>query len=256
MRINIPESRPADNVKLNVDFPQEDEFAFCNVNHNGYYNFYYFPKSYKRFYNRSIHHLDLTKREKKAWYKDYDILLKKALLNTKGKRLIVKNPVNTARIKHILKLYPDAKFLYIERNPVTVYLSTQRFFIDLLPSLILQEQDNDFINEMIFDVYKRLMDDYIEQRSLIPQGNLMEIRYEDFAKNPVGNLKAIYDDLLGEDFEKIKEYFTNYLEKNKGHKKNRYEIDVKIINKITKELDKYMKIYNYELPDEIIIKNT
>jgi hypothetical protein len=34
MRINIPEKRPSDNVRLHVDFPQEDEFAFSNMQHN------------------------------------------------------------------------------------------------------------------------------------------------------------------------------------------------------------------------------
>jgi len=255
MQMNIPDSRPSDNVKLDVDFPQEDEFAFTNSNHNGYYNFFYFPYSYDSFYKRSIHHEGLTKREKEIWYKDYDLMLKKALINTKGKRLIVKNPVNTARIKHLLKMYPDAKFLYIYRNPVTVYLSTQRFFTDLLPTLILQDIDNDFIDKIIFDVYKRLMNDYFEQKSLIPEKNLIELRYEDFEKDPVGKLKNIYDNLLNEDFERVKSSFTNYFETIKGHKKNKYEIDAHIINKIKDEFGSYMKRYNYDIPKDIVIKN-
>ncbi len=254
MKGNIPESRPADNVKLNVDFPQEDEFAFNNVNHKAYYNFFYFPKGYDSFYKRSVHHIGLTKREKRIWYKDYDTLLKKAMLNTKGKHLVIKNPVNTARIKHLLKLYPDAKFLYIYRNPVTVYLSTQRFFIKLLPSLILQEQDNDFVSDMIFDVYKRLMNDYLEQKSMIPEENLMEIKYEDFEKEPVKYMKDIYNNLLNEDFEHAKVHFSEYFERTKGHKKNKYEVSADIIEKIKTEFGKYMKLYGYGLPDEIEIK--
>ena len=31
MELNIPERRPSDNVKLNVDFPQEEEFALANM---------------------------------------------------------------------------------------------------------------------------------------------------------------------------------------------------------------------------------
>jgi len=255
MRINIPERRPSDNVKLDVNFPQEDEFAFCNMNHNGYYNFFYFPENYDLFYRKSIHHEGFTHKEKQEWYNDYDMMVKKALFNTKGERVVIKNPVNTARIKHLLKMYPDAKFLYIYRNPITVFLSTQRFFNSLMPNLILQDTDNDFIDEMIFDVYKRLMNDYIEQKGLIPEGNLIELKYEDFEKDPTGQLKNIYNNLLGEDFDKKKGYFSRYFESVKGHKKNKYEIDAAIINKIKNEFGKYMEIYDYSIPDDIVIKN-
>ena len=254
MKINIPDERPSDKVKLNVDFPQEDEFAFCNMNHNGYYNFFYFPENYDTFYKRSIGHEGLSNAEKQQWYKDYDLMVKKAVINTKGKRVIVKNPVNTARIKHLLKMYPDAKFLYIYRNPITVFLSTQRFFISLMPTLYLHETDNGFIDNMIFDVYKRLMNDYIDQKNLIPKENLLELKYEDFEKDPVNNLKNIYDTLLNENFEEKKSHFSRYFETIKGHKKNKYKIDATIIEEIKKEFGKYMEIYNFDIPEEIVIK--
>jgi len=128
MKINMPDKRPSDNVKLNIDFPQEDEFAFCNSYQHAYYNFFYFPKEYKTFYDNAITHKTLTEREIEEWSLSYDKLIKKALLNTKGERAIIKNPVNTARIDKILKLYTNAKFLYIYRNPVTVFYSTRHFF--------------------------------------------------------------------------------------------------------------------------------
>jgi hypothetical protein len=254
MKINIPDERPSDKVKLNVDFPQEDEFAFCNMNHNGYYNFFYFPENYDTFYKRAVKHEGLSRAEKQQWYKDYDLMVKKAVINTNGKRVIVKNPVNTARIKHLLKMYPDAKFLYIYRNPITVFLSTQRFFTSLMPTLYLQEADKEFIDKMIFDVYKRLMNDYIDQKDLIPKENLLELKYEDFEKDPVNNLKNIYDTLLNENFEEKKSYFSQYFETIKGHKKNKYEIDAPIIDKIKSEFRKYMEVYEYDIPEDIVVK--
>ncbi|NPA37079.1 MAG: sulfotransferase [Chlorobi bacterium] len=255
MKAYTPESRPTDNIKLHVDFPQEDEFAFSNMYHHSYYNFFYFPRNYSDFYDNSVHFKNLDDKEKRTWFRMYDKMLKKAYLNTKGDRLVVKNPVNTARIKTLLKLYPDAKFLYIYRNPVSVILSTQKFLKSLMPTLYLQEVDNQFIEDMIYDIYKRLNDDYIEQKSLIPDKNLIELRYEDFEKEPVEELKNIYENLLEEDFENVKKYFTKYFESVKGYKKNRYEVNAELINKIKQELNKYMELYQYNVPDDIIIKN-
>ena len=255
MKIFIPKKRPSDNVILNVDFPQEDEFAFSNSHSNSYYNFFYFPKQYELFYERSIHLDNITKEEKNSWLKAYDKLLKKASINTKGERLIIKNPVNTARIKHLLKLYPNAKFLYIYRNPITVYISTKRFFENLFPTLILENTDNQLIENMTFDVYTMLMNDYIEQKDLIPEKNLFELRYEDFEKEPVEESKKIYENLLNEDFDKVKHHFSNYFNSIKGYKKNKYEIDKVTIEKIKTHLSKFMDIYNYDLPDDIIINH-
>lgn len=253
MRINTPEKRPSDNVKLDVDFPQEDEFAFGNVQPNAYYNFFYFPNEYKTFYEKAVHHKNLTEKEKKRWFNEYGKLLKKALINSNGKRLVVKNPVNTARIKHILKLCPDAKFLYIYRNPVTVYLSTEKFFRNLLPVLLLQKVDPLFMEMLIFDVYKKLEADYVQQKALIPEGNLYELKYEEFEKHPVKEIKRIYSELLHEDFDKAKEYFNKYFESIKGYKKNSYKVNRELLEKIRAELGDYMKKYGYDIPDDIVV---
>ena len=64
MRKNTLRKRPSDNVQLDVDFPQEDEFAFSNMQHNAYFNFFYFPERYITFYERAVHHKGLSEKEK------------------------------------------------------------------------------------------------------------------------------------------------------------------------------------------------
>lgn len=254
MRINMPDKRPSDGVELNIDFPQEDEFAFSNLQWNAYYNFFYFPTQYKTFYEKAVHHKNLTEKEIRQWYHFYDTLLKKALIDTGGERLIIKNPVNTARIDKILKLYPDAKFLYIYRNPITVFFSTQRFFQQLNPTLWLHEVDNRYIDNMIFDIYNRLMDNYLEQKLLIPAENLLELRFEEFETDPVKEIEKIYSNLLNEDFSALKNYFSEYLTTQKSHKKNKYLVEEETIEAIKMNLGKYIEMYNYKLPEDIQIK--
>jgi len=255
MKLAMPERRPADNMKLGVSLPQEDEFALSNMYHNSYYNFFYFPNNYKEFYDKSINFKNLEVKEEKEWCYYYDKLLKKAYLDNDSKeQLILKNPVNTARIKLLLDLYPNAKFIYIYRNPITVFLSTQKFFRVILKTLMLQAVDNEFIDNMIFDVYERLMEDYLKYRSLIPKGNLYEIRYEDFEADPIKGLKIIYSDLLHADFYKVEPKFVEYLKSVKEHKKQQYEVEKPSLDLITKRLDKYIKLYNYQIPEEIIVK--
>jgi omega-hydroxy-beta-dihydromenaquinone-9 sulfotransferase len=253
MKIFMPHKRPSDSVELNIDFPQEDEFAFSNTQPNAYYNFFYFPSGYKLFYEKSVHLKNLTENEIDYWYSSYDKLIKKALIDSEGERVIIKNPVNTARIEKILKLYPEARFLYIYRNPVTVFHSTQRFFQQLCPTLWFHKVDNQFIDNMIFDVYNRLMDDYLKQKSLIPPENIMELRFEEFEQNPVEEMEKIYTHLLKEDFLPVQPFFTDYLKSQKGHKKNKYRVDAAEIVSIRNHLGKFMELYQYDIPPEVTV---
>ena len=255
MKINMPERRPSDGVKLDINYPQEDEFAFSNTQSNAYYNFFYFPENYQKYYERAVHFKGLNKKEIEYWYKSYDQLVKKALLNTKGSRVIFKNPVNTARIDKLLQLYPDAKFLFIYRNPFTVFYSTRRFFQQLYPTLWLHSVDNEFIDKMIFEIYLKLMDDYYRFKNLIPKENLLEVCFEEFEKNPVTSVEKIYSNLLQGDFERIKHYFSEYFQTQKSHKKNKYLVESEEIEQIKKQWKRYIDMYKYELPEDVIIKS-
>ncbi len=127
----------------------------------------------------------------------------------------------------------------------------------MLPTLWLHEVDNQFIDKMILDVFKRIMDNYLEQKSLIPPENLMELRFEDFEKHPIEELEKIFTQLLEEDFASVKKYFSDYFNSQKDYKKNEYTVDATLVNMIREEWTKYFEIYKYELPAEMIIeKNT
>jgi hypothetical protein len=252
LRMNMPDKRPSDNVALHPDFPQEDEFAFGNMQSNAYYNFFYFPSHYARYYDCAVHHSGLDEREVEHWYRTYAMLLRKALATGSGERLIVKNPVNTARIDKLLRLFPDAKFLYIHRNPITVYYSTQRFFQQLMPTLCLEElPSEDFLNKMVLDVHDRMMRDYAEQRSHIPAGNLMEIRYDAFAQDPLATLETIERQLLRRDPAVALPHYEAYLSSQAGHRTNTYRVDKAGLTYALKRLEPYMREHGFSVPKNV-----
>jgi hypothetical protein len=249
----MPPQRPSDNMPFNVDLPQEEGFAFSNCQPNEYYNFFYFPSRYPQFYKRAILHENLTRSEIRDWYDSYERLLKKILINSRGTRLIIKNPINTGRIDKLLKIFPDAKFILIQRNPVTVFLSTRLFFSNLCPTLWFHELDPENIDSMILDVYSRLMEDYNRNKKLIPEGNLMEIRYEDLEKDPEDGLRKIYAGLFNEEFGDFRQYFEPYLKTISAYKKNKYTVSESVIKEVLNRWGRYMELFSYSLPDDIEI---
>ena len=135
----LPEIRPMDNIELSSELPQEEEYALGNVSLNSFYHGWYFPKNMKKYFRELILINNFQQKSQLEWSKAYLRILKKATFNMNGKRLIIKNPANTVRIKALLEMFPHAQFVHIYRNPYLVYLSTRNLYHKLLPVLGLQE---------------------------------------------------------------------------------------------------------------------
>jgi len=125
----------------------------------------------------------------------------------------------------------------------------------LCPTLWFQEIDNNFIDKMIFDVYNRLLDDYLEQKQTIPPGNLMELRFEEFEEDPLREMEKIYANLLKEDFAQVGPYFTDYIKSQSGHRKYSYTLDAEDVESVRKNCRKFMNLYNYDLPPDVTLKS-
>ncbi len=254
-RLLIPRTREGDNVTLDPDNPQEEEFALGDKTPVCYYYFWMFPRDTLHYYIRFIRFNGISPSKIEAWKKDYHLLIKKALKNTNRKRFLSKNPSNTGRIKVLLEMFPDARFIYIHRNPVEVFLSTQHFFDRMMPHLQLQNIHPDEQENIILTVYKNILSDYFEQRDLIPQGHLVEISFNDLERNPLQVAELIYKQLNLPGFEKAKPAFAKYVEQMKYYKKNKHSISRDQLEKIMEAWDFAMRKHNYPVSENIIIKD-
>lgn len=246
MNATMPEKRPTDNVKLKAAAPQEDEFALSCLTPYSYYNFWRFPNRSKEFYDNYVRFENLEIKEQ--WKNSYSYLLKKANLNIKGSQLIIKNPVNTARIPALLEMYPNAKFIYLCRNPLSVYLSSLKFFTEVLNTICFHSLSKDSLDKLILNTYVKLIHDYERDKSLIPKQNLVEIKFEDLEANPLRTLETIYSELGLTTFDEDKDQFTTYLNSLRGYKKNEYEASPEIIEKVKRNWGFAFEMYGYNLP--------
>ena len=254
MRSLIPEKRPGDNVRLNVAFPQEEEFALTNINPLNYYQFMYFPADYAEYYDKYIRMNGMSDRVYSGWKKDFERMVKKAMINTGGNVPLLKNPCNTGRVKVMLDMYPKAKFIFILRNPIIVFLSSKKFFTELLPTLWFHTASEADLEEMIFSIYNQMINDYLETKSLIPAGNLIEIKFEEYEKEPLIFLKDLYDQFKIADFERARPVLMEYIESMAGYRKNTYVISRTLLDKIIDRWGFSMDLWDYKVPENIEVK--
>ncbi len=165
----LPDTRPMDNVAVGWDMPQEDEIALCVLSLASCYLqvlFHDRVDKYQRFHDMA----DCTEAERKAWMDSLDYLIRKLTLKYQ-KRIVLKSPSHTFKIPYLLKLYPNAKFIYIYRNPYAVFKSAVHLRRTMYDENGMCRPDYGDLEERVFELYDLCFRDYERDKALIPQGN-------------------------------------------------------------------------------------
>ena len=244
----LPETRPQDDYKINPDTPNEHDFAIANLSSMSPYSGAYFPKN-QFHYIRYATLEGLTEKQKNRVKKSFDYVIRKLTVKNKNKRLVLKSPVDTARVKFLLDLYPDAKFVHIARNPYEVYFSTLRMYQKLVPLFQLQEGYPD-LEEFVFLIFEGMYKIFFEEVKLIPKGNYINIKYENFVTQPLETMTEIYQELSLSGFDKTKPFIEKYLEDLKDYKPSSYTFPEKDIKRIYSRWHTIIEIMGYETPKQ------
>jgi hypothetical protein len=131
-----------------------------------------------------------------GWKEEYLHTLKFISYINHGKRLLLKNPPNTGRIRLLLEMFPDAKFIYIYRNPFHLFYSMKNMWKKaILKFYCVQKVSDDNLDAIIFNHYNDLIARYEKDKDLIPAGNLAVVSYEELRANPLQTIERIYSKL-------------------------------------------------------------
>jgi len=236
-KILMPPTRPMDSMRLYMQSPQEEEMAMVNYGPYSFYHAWHFPKSMRFFYRRMVKFEESSGREKNRWTQAYLQLLRKTTMLSDNRRLLLKNPANTARISTLLELFPKAKFIFIFRDPLEVYASTAKLYRNVLPIFQLHAYDFKQVKKDIIWIYKDLMKTYLQQRALIPGDQLFELSHQQLSASPVKHLAELYDRLELGDFRQVAPLIQDYLDQRsiKHFRKSTYDIPASEIEELEQE---------------------
>ena len=248
MAKQLAPKRPQDDVKMTMDLPNEEEFAISNSSELSFVHAFTFPSKAMEYLKKYIFLKGLTGPQLARWDAVITHILKQATLAGDGKQLVLKSPTNTGRIPHILRLFPNAKFVHIVRNPCDVYYSTNHTFRKMFELFLLEDDPGDF-SDFVITEYKALMEQYLKDRALIPEGNLAEVKYEDLISDPLGEMERIYVALGLSGWESGgKQAIVEYLSTLSNYKKNIFEPDLAAMERISQAWRFAFEEWNYELP--------
>jgi len=117
-------TRLIDNVPLVFDAPQEDEFALAALSPRSFVHTFSVPRRADELFEEDVLFEGLSQRDRARWVNAYLRILRTATLASGGKRLVIKNCAHTARLRTLLELFPNARFVHIHRDPYEIFVST------------------------------------------------------------------------------------------------------------------------------------
>jgi hypothetical protein len=238
----MPDRRPFDNMAMGWERPQEDEFALCNLGLPSPYQKIAFPNR-----NPYPEYFDLEgvpSKDLQCW-KDTFLKFLKQLTVRNPKRILLKSPTHTYRIKVLLDLFPDARFVHIVRDPYTLFLSTMHMWKSLYELQGLQQPRYDDLEDYVFENFLHMFDKFEEARPLLDPSRFHELRYEELVRDPVGQLRRLYEKLELGDFEQVLPKLEQYLRETNDYRTNHYELTPELREKIARRWGQVMARYGY-----------
>ncbi len=240
----MPSRRPMDNVKAGWDRPQEDEFALCMMGQPSPYLTIAFPNRPPM--DEAAYDLEgLPPRALAGWKRAFLRFLKQITFRN-PKRLILKSPPHSCRIKTLLELFPDARFVHIVRDPYVVFPSTVNLWKALYRDHGMQQPTFAGLDEYVLRTFTHFYKRIDAGRALVAPSRFYELHYEDLVRDPAGQMKALYRHLELGDFENVRPRLEAYLASLKGYETNRYQLSPERRAEITRRWGDVIRKYGYE----------
>jgi omega-hydroxy-beta-dihydromenaquinone-9 sulfotransferase len=220
LRPFLEKRRPLDGMAQDFHMPNEDEVALCNLTGLSSYMGFVFPRR-RDYYDRYLTFRQVPDDEVERWKSAFTLFLQK--LTWKYDRpLILKSPPHTCRIRLLLELFPDARFVHVHRNPYVVFRSTAHADRVGMRWFGLQGPDLSDQAAYIIRRYRAMYDAFFAEKGLIPAENFHEVSLEDIEREPIRQMGTLYEKLRLPDFQVVEPALRQYVGSLHNYRKNEY----------------------------------
>lgn len=242
VKLALPKTRLIDSMDVGADVPFEDEYATCGTLCSPILAGV-FPQAAEH-YDRYLTFRGVPEEEVARWQKSLMLFYKKMTWKL-GRPLVLKSPPHTCRIRLLLEMFPDARFVHIHRDPYAVFRST-RGTIRTDKTLCLQASHPPDPDARIIHRYRIMYDSFFEERHLIPEGRFHELSFEELEKDPIRVVRRIYERLDIPGFEEFEPSLKQYVGSISGYRKNEFpELPTGLREKIAHAWERSFEEWGY-----------
>ena len=178
--------------KLRLAEPDEDELYFL-INFSAIHLLFPFPfwEVFRPFF--SFDEM-ASPGEKRRFMRFYQRCIQRTLyVHGRDKTYLSKSPAHSSRVETLCAFFPDAKYIYTTRNPLSVFPSTVSLFsfsCDLFSDLLEPYPFGEHVLEITREWYRKPLT-FLEENAAV----CTVVRFEDHVQDLAQTVKKIYDDL-------------------------------------------------------------
>jgi hypothetical protein len=230
-------------MRLSWDSPQEDEFAICNLGVPSPYAMIAFPNRPPAYWD-FLTLENVSPRQLEQWKQALANFFRGVLLRRPG-QLVVKSPTHTFRLPVLLDMFPEARFINVVRHPTSVFLSTVRLWKSLFVAHGYQEPRFEGLEEFVLETFAQMHERLQATRGLVPEGRIIDVRYEDLVGDMVGTTQSIYEELQLGEFDHARPLIQEYVDSRQDYRPNRHQTTSEVECRVYASWKPYFDRYGY-----------
>jgi len=129
-------------------------------------------------------------------------------------------------------MFPNAKFVYLHRDKYQSVFSFQKFVNSVHEGIKYQDYDVVKHNIKLIRLYKLMLDQYEKDKKRIPEGNLVEVKFEEFENDMLSEIERIFLNLDLPGYEKALPRIEKYYNEIKGYKRKPHKLPKPFIQQV------------------------
>jgi hypothetical protein len=214
--------RQMDDMRYSWISPQEDEFALLALGAPSAYEALIAPLLMRD--ARALCDLCRQPQEvQERWSKALNYFIQ-LLTIQQGKTMVLKSPPHGFRLPLLASLFPQSRYVMIERNPYEVFASNLKLWRTLLDMYSLEAVAAEDIEKFVLDAYVLHEKVLAEGARQLNAQQLARVRYEDLVVDPIGQMARLYAELDLGDFDQVRPRLEQYAKSVADHKRNRFRL--------------------------------
>ena len=240
--------RPMDNMLYSWASPQEDEFALLALGAPSPYEALLVPSLMRD--PQSLLDLRQSPVEKQNRWSSCLRYFLQLLTVQQAKTMVLKSPSHGFRLHILPTLFPQARYIIIERNPYEVFASNLKLWRTLLELYSLESFSVDEIEEFVLAAYVLHEQAVSDGASDIDPRFLARVRYEDLTVDPVTQVSRLYQQLGLGDFDEVRTRVKQYLAGVTDYRRNRFDLPLAQQARVNRTWGEIICAKRYELPGD------
>jgi omega-hydroxy-beta-dihydromenaquinone-9 sulfotransferase len=243
-------TRPMDSMSYSWASPQEDEFALLSLGAPSAYESLIVP-SLMRDPKRLVDLRQRSSTEQKRWEEVFHRFLR-LLTVQQGKTMVLKSPTHGFKLPLLVSMFPESRFVIIERNPYEVFASNLKLWRTLLNMYAVESWSPNQIEQFVLAAYLIHEEAIREGMSMTDRSRLAFVRYEELAADPMAQMQRLYRELELGDFDGVRASMGKYVADAAEYTRNRFTLSSAQKARVEESWDPAIKAKGYCWPEQYL----